>query len=135
MLNAALGTRFQTVLFEIGDDENPVPTEENTPSNFVDFQEARKAHDAVAMAGKLCRDPVFQGWILASTLYADGNDPEYDPPLMELHTAERLREILGIDSRSELRGNSESKKKFLDLQERFRSFQIEEGLDFPFMDE
>ena len=134
LLDAPLGTRFQAVLFEIGDDESPVPTEDNSPSNFIDFQEARKAHDAVAMAGKLCRDPVFQGWILASTLYADGNDPEYDPPLMELHTAERLREILGIHSRSELRGNSAAKKEFLNLVERFRSFQIEEDLSFPFMD-
>ena len=136
LLNAALGTRFQTVLFEIGDDENPVPTEENTPSNFVDFQEARKVHDPVARAGKLCRSPVFQGWILASTVYADGKDPMFKTyrDYIEI-AAEKLREILGINSRSDLRGNPQSKKRFFELQERYRSFQIEEDLNFPFMDE
>jgi len=132
LLNAPLGTRFQTVLFEIGDDEQPVPTEENAPSNYIDFQEARKVHDPVARAGQLCRDPVFQGWILSSTIYADGNQPDYQPKEMEELAAAQLRHMLGVISRSDIRKNPESKRRFSEMQEQYRAFQIEEDLEFPF---
>ena len=53
LLDAPLGTRFQQVLFQIGDDENPVPTQEN--------MDGKKA---VAQAGQICRDTEFQSWLL-----------------------------------------------------------------------
>ncbi|MBE85133.1 MAG: hypothetical protein CME21_21465 [Gemmatimonadetes bacterium] len=134
LLDAPLGTRFQAVLFEIGDDEKPVPTEETLNSNAIDFEEARKTHDPVVAAGRLCRHPHFQGWMLADAIDWEEEKPNYDAKKIEAMTADRLREILGIGSRSELRKNPEAKKKFQDLQERFRSFQVEEELEFPFME-
>ena len=134
LLDAPLGPRFQAVLFEIGDDEKPVPTEEGINSNAIDFEEARKTHDPVVAAGRLCRHPHFQGWMLADAIDWEEEKPNYDAKKIESMTADRLREILGIDSRSELRKNPEAKRKFQDLQERFRSFQVEEELEFPFME-
>lgn len=134
LLDAPLGTRFQAVLFEIGDDEKPVPTEEALSPNAIDFEEARKTHDPVVVAGRLCRHPHFQGWMLSHVIDWEEEERNYDAKKIESMTADRLREILGIDSRSELRKNHEAKKKFQDLQERFRSFQVEEELEFPFME-
>ena len=53
LLQAPLGTRFRQVLFQIGDDETPVPTGENLAGK-----------KAVVEAGIACRDPEFQQWIL-----------------------------------------------------------------------
>lgn len=134
LLDAPLGTRFQAVLFEIGDDEKPVPTEKALNSNAIDFEEARKTHDPVVAAGRLCRHPHFQGWLLSDSIDSDQKDAEYDAKKMEEMASEKLRQIVGVESRSDLRSNPEAKRKFQELQERFRSFQVEEELEFPFME-
>jgi hypothetical protein len=135
LLDAPLGTRFQAVLFEIGSDEKPVPTEENLPSNKIELEEARKVHDPVVAAGRLCRHPHFQGWLLADLFeQPEIHIEEWTPEARDEAAAERLREILCIQSRTELRENKEAKAKFKELQERFRSFQVEEELSFPFME-
>ena len=137
VLSAALVTRFQCVLFEMGDDERPVPSSENqpVPDNYIDLQQA-KARDPVTVAGILCRDPVFQGWMLASTVYINGaDDVEYEPKKMEKLTAEELRKRIGVESRSNIRKSERAKKLFEELVKDFRAFKIETELEFPWDDE
>jgi hypothetical protein len=135
LLDAPLGTRFMQVLFQIGDDEKPVPKIDSSRAgakpeidDVVDFNAARKKHDPVAIAGRLCRTPFFQGWILAEDLSrarVEGEEISYDIKKMEEMSASKLKDILGIDSRSELRSNAHAKQAFMSLFEKFKEFQME----------
>lgn len=97
LLAAPLGTRFRTVLFQVGDDEKPVV-----------LKEVRDGKKAVAMAGELCRRPSFQEFILSN----HDLEPDDDP---ESLAAEALRARLGIGSRSELAGSPETREAFWTL--------------------
>ena len=99
-----LGTRYQCVLFEIGDDENLVVPDE-----------VRTGKKAVAVAGQICREESFQGWILrrAGIEIMGTVDPE---PV----AVESLKEELGIESRSELKENTLAQDQFRNLIIQYR---------------
>lgn len=105
LLNVPLGTRFQQVLFQLGDDESPVPTEENI-----------EGKQAVSRAGQICRELEFQQWILKEKAPSEEG------------AKEELCKMIGIESRSELQSNAEARKRFDQIMEDYRSFTI----DIPF---
>jgi hypothetical protein len=112
LLDSALGTRFQTVFFEIGDDEKPV--------ELIEVKEGKKL---LAEAGELCRKVEFQDFMLGEM-----KDELDDPDRLERKTAKALRETLGIESRTEIATNKEVQDVYKDLIESYR----ESGLDLPF---
>lgn len=89
LLDAPLGTRFQCVLFQVGDDEEFVPT-----------IESRLGERAVSKAGELCRGEAFRNYMVAH-----GADEETTTP-------EMLRHFLGIESRSELKTSQVARESF-----------------------
>jgi len=109
LLDSALGTRFQTVFFEIGDDEKPV--------ELVEVKEGKRL---LAEAGELCRKHGFQEFIISNDVEVEG-DPE-------AIAADFLRRTLGIESRSEIATDREVQEKYKALVEAYR----ESGLDLPF---
>ena len=106
LLDAPLGTRFQQVLFQIGDDEEPVVTTEGP----------KRRNTSVAKAGALCRSREFQSFFL-------GNDSEED---REVEVAKALCKELGISSRSEIAPESEAEEEFLRWVKSFNMFQMQD---------
>lgn len=123
LLSAPLGTRFQQVLFQVGDDEQPVVPEE-----------VRTGKKATALAGELCRKTSFQNFIIGNSSTEDREDQT-----AEDQAAEALRKELQIDSRSELSASQEARERFRDLLKSYRAFDIleydlesEEGESYDF---
>jgi len=104
LLDASLGTRFHMVFFEINDDET-----------YVVPEEARKGMIAVSTAGQMCREELFQKWMLnkGGVPYATCKDTE-------VTAANLLREFLDIESRSDLKENEDARNKFRDLIVEYR---------------
>lgn len=103
LLDARLGTRFQIVAFEIGDDETPVVPES-----------VRTGKKAVAVAGEMCREDGFQSWIHQrhGTWPDEGHE--------ERGTASLLRVELGVSSRSELQEDVNAQDRFRQLIQEYR---------------
>ncbi len=104
LLDAALGTRFQMVFFEINDDET-----------YVVPEEVHKGNKAVAVAGQMCREEKFQEWILRKSGMPKAVAMDYESEDMESVTANLLREHLGIESRSDLREDESARSSFKEL--------------------
>ena len=111
LLEARLGTRFRTVLFQIGDDELPV-----VPDSV------RPAKKAVALAGELCRKESFQTFLLG---------PSESPELREEEAKVRLRKELGIESRSALLTNEYAREQFDEMLTKYRAVSFE-GEEYDF---
>ena len=110
ILEAPLGTRFQCVLLEINDDET-----------FVIPDEVRKGKKAVAIAGQMCREEMFQNWMLDNWM-RDSNRVSVDPDApVESVTAELLRNHLEIESRSDLLEDEQARDKFRELIKEYRN--------------
>ena len=108
LLLAPLGTRYQAVLVELSDQDEPVIPPEN--------MEGKKA---VSRAGQLCRNEQFQDWIFEEACsVADGTDPEES-------AASALCDLIGIESRAELRDNEEARKIFAEISARFVTSVLE----------
>ena len=104
LLDSSLGTRFHIVFFEIADDET-----------FVVPEEIRRASKAVSVAGQMCREESFQRWMMDKAGINVG--PSTDSEGM---TANLLREYLNIESRSELKVDSQARDNFRSLIEEYR---------------
>ena len=104
LLDASLGTRFRIVFFEIADDET-----------FVVPEDVRKGKMAVSTAGQMCREETFQKWIMNKA----GTSARKEVDSEEV-TSDLLREHLGIESRSELMEDEESREKFRELIMEYR---------------
>ena len=116
LLDAPLGSRFQAVLFQVGDDEKPVVLEE-----------VRDGKKAIAMAGELCMRTSFQEFILGDKADNYGNAEE--------QVAQSLRLKLKINSRSELATNKEAKEAFWEMVREYNVTgwgEIEVEEDVPF---
>ena len=131
LLSARLGTRFRAVLFQIGDDEKPVPVEPGrveggdekpvvptlAPQNCSLLQS--EGERAVSLSGKLCRNRDFQKWLSATGIFKSGSPAE-------LSTAEALRARLEISSRSELKTDGNARKAFFEMVQQFNREVVEE---------
>ena len=111
LLDAPLGTRFQCVLFQIGDNEEFVPT-----------PEVIEGKHATAKAGELCRNQLFRRFLASraqnypASIYDVFGDAEAigsDPTILSEETAVRvLKYIVGIDSRADLKEDKEARLEF-----------------------
>lgn len=95
MLSAGINSRWQVVVVQLGDDDQPV-----TP-------EKPKGGPISQRAGMLCGDERFQRWVGRSAIEAvafGGN------------AADWLRARCGVESRAELDGNPEAAERFRQLE-------------------
>jgi hypothetical protein len=98
-----VGSRYMIVMVRIGDDEQPVDREEEFPGDH-----------AVRMSGMVCREPEF--WEYASSFSGDDIDSEEQCALW-------LCEYLGIESRKELKTDSEARELFTQLRKGFNKWK------------
>lgn len=92
-----VGARYMVVMVRLGDNEMPVERD-------------KKSDPSVAVAGMLCRNPVFWEFIDAYS---------QDQVKTERECAEWLTMALGIESRAELKTNEEAKKALANLKHQF----------------
>lgn len=94
-----LNSRFQFAAVELSE-------ESDEPVKAAD---AKEGDVSVALAGMLCRDFQFEQWFNAN--YPDFGD-EY--PLVD-----KFREVLGVESRADLKTNEAARKKLENIRWRF----------------
>jgi len=94
-----VGSRYMVVMVRIGDDEQPLNREHEFPGD-----------NAVKMAGMVCRDPEFWAFIA---------DTQGDEVSSETESAQWLCVFLDIESRKELKTNSEARELFIKLKKGF----------------
>lgn len=94
-----LGSRYVMVLARLNDQDEVVQPKEKTDADF-----------AVAVAGKLCRNPRFISWLF---------DNGYSGARDQQGAIEGLRDICGIKSRTEFRTNEEARERFFELKKEF----------------
>ena len=107
LTSAAMGTRFQVALVEIGDDE--LPTEK--PKGKVDWRDLQPA----AQAGIRCADPVFRKFLFES----------YSNEWLESgeDASESVRLICGVESRSKLSTNHKARVLWHSLDNHFLAWK------------
>ena len=98
-----VGSRYQVVMVRLGDDDQPMSREGEFPGDH-----------AVKMAGILCRDPEFWKWL---------NDREMLMEKNEKACAEWLTSYLGIESRKELKTDTEARSLFNQLKRSFDAWK------------
>lgn len=94
-----LGTRYMVAVVKLGDDDKPVKGKDKA-----------EGEKAVAIAGALCRNERFRGW-MAGMKYARSSSVE--------DVADGLREICGVKSRAELATNETARTLFIGLRDEF----------------
>ena len=109
-----VGARYQVVLVQIGDDEQPTKPDKATEVDRI-----------IQSAGMLPRLPQFATFMEAEGLLLNSNEFSSDDPRLELLTVKPLRNYLGVQSRSDLRTNSEALKKYVELRSRFQKWQMD----------
>ena len=105
LTSAAMGTRFQVALVEIGDDELP------KQKGKLDWRELQPA----AQAGIRCSDPVFQ------TFLKEEHYPQWNKSPLDAAVCVRL--ICGVESRSELGSNHKARVIWKQLDDQFQAWQ------------
>lgn len=98
-----VGSRYQVVMVRLGDDDQPLSREGEFPGDH-----------AVKMAGILCRDPEFWRWL---------NDREMLMEKNEKACAEWLISYLSIESRKELKTDTEARNLFNQLKRSFDAWR------------
>jgi hypothetical protein len=98
-----VGSRYQVVMVRLGDDDQPLSREGEFPGDH-----------AVKMAGILCRDPEFWRWL---------NDREMLMEKNEKACTEWLVSYLGIESRKELKTDTEARSLFNQLKRSFDAWR------------
>jgi hypothetical protein len=96
-----LGTRYVMVLARLSDQDEVVPPKEKSEIEKI-----------IDVAGLLCRNPRFQHWLF------DSGDSVTDD---EQGAIQAVREMCGIDSRSEFRNNANARECFLAIKADFES--------------
>jgi len=98
-----IGSRYQVVMVRLGDDDQPLSREGEFPGDH-----------AVKMAGILCRDPEFWRWL---------NDREMLMEKNEKACTEWLTSYLSIESRKELKTDTEARNLFNQLKLSFDAWR------------
>jgi hypothetical protein len=94
-----VGSRYQVVMVRLGDDDQPLSREGEFPGDH-----------AVKMAGMLCRSQEFWRWLHDREMLMEKN---------EAACTEWLISYLGIESRKELKTNTEARALFNQLKRSF----------------
>ena len=137
VMTAAMGTRYQCVLVEVDENEQPKggdATEQTQrldkapdPAPPPDRARTWNRLSPAQQAGILCSDPAFQkfmGEVGPERIY--GVLP--CSTLNENETAEYVRLWCSVDSRKSLNGNSASSRDWAELVARYRAWQREPEL-------
>ena len=98
-----VGSRYQVVMVRLGDDDQPLSREGEFPGDH-----------AVKMAGILCRDPDFWRWL---------NDRQMLMEKNEKACTEWLISYLSIESRKELKTDTEARNLFNQLKRSFDAWR------------
>ena len=106
LTSAAMGTRFQVALVEIGDDELP----KEKPKGKLDWRELQPA----AQAGIRCADPVFRKFLYEMHSW-DASDEDV--------AAEWLRSFCGVRSRAEFGTNHRARVLWKQLDDQFLAWK------------
>jgi hypothetical protein len=114
IVNAPMGTRFQCVLVEINDDEEPVDHKAEARDKWRDLGPTKQA-------GIRCGDPVFWAWMEEKLKKPDINSHEA--------AAKIVREMCGVTSRSEFDkpGNQEARTRWYNLDFAFQAWRAKEN--------
>ena len=94
-----LGSRYVMVLARLNDQDEVVQPKDKTDADL-----------AVAVAGKLCRNPRFISWLFDNG-YSNARDQQ--------GAIDGLRDLCGIKSRAEFRTNEEARERFFELKKEF----------------
>ena len=111
LTSAAMGTRFQVALVEIGDDELP------KQKGKLDWRELQPA----AQAGIRANDPVFYSFLNETDRILNKKITGAD------EAAEIIRNICGVKSRSELGTNHKARILWHQLDEHFQAWKAHEN--------
>ena len=98
-----VGSRYMVVMVRIGDNERPVSRELEFPGDH-----------AVKMAGMICRDPKFWGWL---------EEKEWGIVTTEKECATWLSDFLNIQSRKDLKEKAEVREIFNKLRKEFETWK------------
>jgi hypothetical protein len=104
LLRDFVGARYQVVMVRLNLTEEP-----------LDRQQEFEGDRAVRIAGMLCRNPKFWGYLADQALILEASEEE---------ATEYLRHYLEIQSRSELKTNDQARIR---LDALYKEFQIWEG--------
>lgn len=95
-----VGSRYVAALVKLDDEDKPVEP--------PDAAEGRKA---IQIAGALCKRPEFQSWMVSQGMVFDASEEA---------AAAAMCDVLGVDSRAELKTNTEARKALYDLVEEYK---------------
>jgi hypothetical protein len=111
---APMGTRYQCVLVEIGDDETPV-------DHVAEDRDKWRELGATRQAGIRCNDPVFWAYLTEELHFPPINDADM--------AATCVREHCCIESRSDLSqpGFHVSRERWYKLDYAFQAWRIKEN--------
>lgn len=117
--DAKKGTRYMVALVEIGDNEEPVvPRQESVTASAGDKPKRPFAGMPYATQSALrCRDPIFRAF-LREMCAATANNPE--------QAADFVRQHCGVNSRSDIKPDTEAETHWLELEQWFSAWQTKE---------
>lgn len=95
----AVGTRYQVAMVSVGDDEQPTVPEET-----------ERANRAIKSAGMLCRNEVFQRYMVDEGYAVEASDEA---------AANALRSILGVESRRDFHENPDAIDQYDKIRDEF----------------
>ena len=116
LFSSWVGTRYQCSIVQLNDENEPVKLEASVEADAI-----------VQQAGMLCSSNRFQNWIKEFS-GVDPTGPDEWGDNEEEYAARLLRRVCKIDSRSELRTDTEAQLIFSALYHAF-SATIENGKD------
>lgn len=100
-----VGSRYMVAMVKLDDEDQPQMSDQQ-----------RETERLIASAGMLCRNLDFARFLFdADTLLGVPNDESE----REKRVADSLRDILGVESRSEMRTNSVARERFKNMVEEF----------------
>lgn len=94
-----LGQRYNAALQRVGEDEKPVEHKEKTTGERM-----------VQQAAILCADTEFQKWLVREGFVLEANEQD---------AAKAMRDILGVESRADLKTSPEAQEVFRELLKRY----------------
>lgn len=104
-----VGSRYMVAMVKLDDEDQPQMSDQQ-----------RETERLIASAGMLCRNLDFAKFLFdADTLLGVPNDEAE----REKRVAGALREILGVESRSEMRTNSVARERFKNMVEEFTKWK------------
>jgi len=100
LLRDWVGSRYMVAMVKLDDDNQP-----------IEPPELKAGREAVARAAQLCKLPRFQKWLVSCGHALEASEEA---------AADAIREVCGIDSRSDLKGNADARAYFDELVEAFK---------------